>query len=164
MIDLIVGVLMPLSTHLYNIMADSFIGGNILPRGSTILRRDTRNFLQQFFFGRQLMMFSLSPLDGTDRVISWVITGYPTAVEILKKNIWIKKCHVVLSKPIVLIYNKRGIIMYNYCLYMRWTSKTVNPREVVFPEGFSSLKNNLSRVDNLMSYEGNKCVIVQKLL
>jgi len=62
LIDLIVGVLMPLSTHLYNIMADSFIGGNILPRGSTILRRVTRNFLQQFFFGKRLMMFSLSPL------------------------------------------------------------------------------------------------------
>jgi len=26
------GVLMPLYTHLYNLTADSFIGGNILPR------------------------------------------------------------------------------------------------------------------------------------
>jgi len=32
LIALIVGVLMPLHTHLYNLTADSFIGGNSLPR------------------------------------------------------------------------------------------------------------------------------------
>ena len=31
LIDLIVEVLMPLYTHLYNLKADSFIGGNRLP-------------------------------------------------------------------------------------------------------------------------------------
>jgi hypothetical protein len=31
LIDLIFRVLMPLYTHLYNLMADSFIGGNIFP-------------------------------------------------------------------------------------------------------------------------------------
>jgi len=34
LIDLIVGVLMPFYTHLNNLTADSFIGGNRLPRES----------------------------------------------------------------------------------------------------------------------------------
>jgi hypothetical protein len=41
---------------------------------------------------------------------------------------------------------------------MRWTLKVVNQRVVVFPEGFSSMENNLSKVDN--SYEGNNCLII----
>ena len=63
LIDLIVNVLMPLYTHLNNLMADSFIGGNKL-------HRENHHPSAAIF------------LDGTYNVI----TGYTTTAEILKKK------------------------------------------------------------------------------
>jgi hypothetical protein len=51
----------------------------------------------------------------------------------------------------------------NIQLFIRGeTSKVINPRVVVFPEGLSPRKYNLSRVGNLIltSYEGNNCFII----
>ena len=58
-----------------------------------------------------------------------------------------------------------AMTLYNYCLHMRWTSKIINTRVVIFSKGFSPSENHLSRVDNLMftSYEGNDCFIIPKL-
>ena len=60
--------------------------------------------------------------------------------------------------------------IYNYCLHMRWSSKVVNPRVVVFHEGFSRgwgktcyLSKQPLKGCNLMftSYdEGNNCFII----
>jgi hypothetical protein len=106
LIDLIVGVLMPLYTHLHNPIADSFIGGNILPRENHHpsmskyqalmiyfgIRRLTNRLSRPstaIFFCRRLIAYSLSTLDGVDRVISRIYNNllyYFTAGENLKKT------------------------------------------------------------------------------
>jgi hypothetical protein len=51
----------------------------------------------------------------------------------------------------------------NIQLFIRGeTSKVINPRVVVFPEGLIPREYNLSRVDNMIltSYEGNNCFII----
>jgi hypothetical protein len=51
---------------------------------------------------------------------------------------------IVKKKSIKLTLSR--VIIHNFYLRMRWTSEVVNPRMVVFPEGFSWRENNLSRV------------------
>jgi len=41
LIDLIIGVVMPFYTHVYNLMADSFIGGNRSPKENQYPRQVT---------------------------------------------------------------------------------------------------------------------------
>jgi len=126
---------MPLYTHLYNLMADSFIGVNRLPRENHYTLTGNYQILMIFdlrqpFFCWLPITLSLSPLDGTNRVIFRAIMGYATTVENLKKyhsyfpcNNWlshgcqefgqnkkIKKCCMVLFQPIALICNKWDII------------------------------------------------------
>jgi ABC-type antimicrobial peptide transport system permease subunit len=60
-----------------------------------------------------------------------------------------KGCTKGLVKPLLFVLFN-NVSRYNYCLHMRWTSKVVNLRVVVFYDGFNQSENNLSRVDNLM--------------
>ena len=117
---------MPLYTHLYNLTADSLIGGNRLPRENH--HPSTSNEKP----------FLLQTTDDVIIISPWRNgQGYLPSDNVLSRSSWDfeknypnKKCHVVLSKPIVLIYNMWGII--SYLRVYPWALRLYHPEAILY--------------------------------